>query len=71
MTQTFTCHTTYMFSISGSKTCLETSGPGKKIVEMHTEKVNVGRAFFFLESGREKLEEEKKGVFHVKYSVSE
>lgn len=30
VTQTFTCRTAYMFSSSGAKTCLETSGPGKK-----------------------------------------
>lgn len=47
VTQTFTCHTTYMFSSSGSKTCLEISEPGKKnILEIHAEKVSVGRAFF-------------------------
>lgn len=42
----------------------------KKILELHTEKVSVGRVFF-LGPSREKLEDKKKGVFHVKYSVSE
>lgn len=42
----------------------------KKILETYTEKVSVGRFFFFLGSGRgEKRGEE--GDFHVKYSVSE
>lgn len=73
VTQNFTSRTTYTFASSEPKTCLETSGLGKKkkkILETYTEKVSVGRFFFFLGSGRgEKRGEE--GDFHVKYSVSE
>lgn len=48
VTQNFTSRTTYTFASSEPKTCLETSGLGKKkILETYTEKVSVGRFFFF------------------------